>query len=214
MKAYNKYCGAVAISFSHVDIQLIESKIHPFIRQKIKTNIHFLLTQNSINEAIDFLSGKWDTHLKGLNAVVFLTYKSQGRAKKEGILQPNYLLKKFLQLLNEKKSKLDFGFDACFVPMLLKYTNTDNRLLDSCECGFFSAYIDERLNVKPCSFTPNQKFSYSLMENDFEQIWIDKFKDYRLKIKNNCELDCSHKLDCRGGCLFYPYLNICQDDNL
>lgn len=209
LKAYKKYCGAVAVSISEIDQNFIRSNIKPFLNAGIKTNIHYLLTKGSISQAIEILKGKWDENLSRINAIIFLTHKSMGRAKRNNNLVWNVDLIEFINNIDSRKSMINMGFDSCFVPLLFRYTNSDPILLDSCECGFFSVYIDEDLNVKPCSFTTHKNYSYNLDKFDFESIWNYKFNDYRIKMKDLCNLKCEYHNICKGGCFFHPYLNMC-----
>ena len=92
-----------------------------------------------------------------------------------------------------------FGFDACFVPMLLKFSHINPSFIDTCEGAFFSVYIDYKMNVSPCSFSAG-KDSYSLKDFAFYDIWNHKFNSYRTKWKSNCSVDCMHKSLCHGNC--------------
>ena len=210
LRAFKKYCGAVAVSISNVNSEFMQNKVRPFLDMGIKTNIHYLLTERTLGQSIDILKGKWDHVFENINAIVFLTHKSLGRAMEENNLAYDETLKQFLALIDKKKCRMNIGFDACFVPLLLTHTSVDSRLLDSCECGFFSVYIDESLNVKPCSFATDDNYSHSLNRYDLEHIWTSKFERYRLEMKRLCGLECKHHDDCRGGCLFHPYLNFCN----
>jgi len=211
LKATKKFCGAVAMSIDmpikHEDIK----KIKLLTDYKIKTNIHVLLSDKTIDSAIAILKGKHDRKLSKLNAVVFLTYKPFGRATKLDVLVFNEKLTKFLKLINNPKTKIRLGFDACFVPLLLRYTKIDSKYIDSCECGFFSIYIDEKMNVKPCSFTNNDKFTFNLKSFSFKEIWGKKLSNYRkLSSKSKKCINCAMTNVCRGGCLFFPEINLCK----
>lgn len=69
--------------------------------------------------------------------------------------------------------------------MLLYHTDISPDLIDTCEGGFFSVYIDHNLNVSPCSFSNNSHDLFNLREYDFYDIWLDKLKVYRIKNKIN-----------------------------
>ncbi len=210
LRATKKFCGAVAIS---VNDSLLGKKklIKRCIDRKIKVNLHFILSNQSIDKAIEILNGNFDSDLIGVNSIIFLTYKPFGRATEKGILKKNDSFNKFLELIDKPKTKLSFGFDACFVPVLMKYTFVNKDFIDSCECGFFSVYVDEKLNVKPCSFTNNDNFTVNLKDKPFKEIWQDSYEKYRqgntkvVKCKN-CPADKS----CRGGCPYFPKINLCQ----
>ncbi len=211
IEAFKKLCGAVAISSIDINSEL-HSNMLRLISAGVRTNLHFVLSESSIQLAIDILQGKYDLELKGLSAIIFLTHKAMGRARPKDNLQPSEKLKTFLSLVDKPPSKLRFGFDACFVPLLLKYTNIDQRFVDSCECGFFSVYVDEKLNVKPCSFAKGDEWTFNLRQNVFANIWETKFEPFRTEVKQSCTADCNIK-DCRGGCIFHESLNLCKDSS-
>jgi radical SAM protein with 4Fe4S-binding SPASM domain len=204
--------GAVAVSITNLyDLNDISFKC--FLEYNIKTNIHFVLNADTLPQALEILEGKHNKILNNFNSIIFLTYKSIGRADKSKNLSYNKSLKRFVNLIDNNKSSIGVGFDACFVPLLLHLTKTNVKLIDPCECGFFSVYVDENLNVKPCSFSPdNDKHIYNLKKYTFEDIWTKKFKKYRNSINNNCQRDCSNKHNCRGGCPYYDNINFCYSD--
>jgi MoaA/NifB/PqqE/SkfB family radical SAM enzyme len=201
--------GAVAISTNKIE-ELPLDKLSLLIKGGIKTNIHFVLDNKSIYEAIGILEGKYNDILKDINGVIFLTYKPRGRASTENCLTINSELERFIELTDNSKCITRIGFDACFVPLLMKYTEVDVDYIDSCECGFFSVYIDEKMNVKPCSFANDDRFSYSLEKYTMDEIWNEKYESYRKDIMiNNCNNECSNKSNCRGKCAYYECLTFC-----
>ncbi len=210
LEATKKFCGAIAISVNDCPTSKREL-IERCIDKGIKVNIHFILSSESLNKAVEILMGKFDNNLSGINSVIFLTYKPFGRATPEIILKKNKTLDNFLKLIDKPKTKLNFGFDACFVPILMKYTSINSMFIDSCECGFFSVYVDEKLNVKPCSFTNNDDFTINLKEKSFKEIWQNLYERYRLKSAKTVECqECRSNKMCRGGCPYFPKINLCQ----
>jgi radical SAM protein with 4Fe4S-binding SPASM domain len=115
----------------------------------------------------------------------------------------------FVNLVDNSLCCTKIGFDACFVPNLMRYTKVNTNYIDPCECAFFSVYIDEKMNVKPCSFTTNKAESFNLKDYSFEEIWSIKFRDIRESRINNCKNSCKLKAECRGGCPYFEKLNIC-----
>ena len=89
-------------------------------------------------------------------------------------------------------------------------TNTNIDYIDPCECAFFSAYIDENLNVKPCSFANNNRDTYNLKDIKFSEIWNDYWISYRNAQKNTCLRECKNAINCRGGCPYYDQINLCK----
>ncbi len=206
--------GAVAVSVMDFKEESLNNT-SILIKQEIRTNLHFILNSETISLATMFLKGYFDNRLNGINAVVFLTYKSAGRADKDKCLIPDPSLDEFLFWVSQPKTKVRFGFDACFVPQILRKTKLEPLWVDSCECSFFSVYVDEKLNVKPCSFSTDPRFVFNLHEYDFQYIWAKGFEKYRNTLfENPCLLNCEKKIFCRGNCLFFPELALCRDEDI
>ena len=199
--------GSLAISMTDIsDAGKFDSVLATKNRTKI--NIHYILSSKTINQAIEILKGKYNFLLNGVNAIVFLTYKPAGRGINKYILRNNEKLKLFLSYTRKPKVNCKIGFDACFVPMLLRNSKELNNYVDFCEGGFFSVYINEKKEVAPCSFS-NGKDSYSLNRYDFYDIWLNKFKSYRERVDNKCLEHCQLKGQCRGFCQYYPQITVC-----
>lgn len=217
LEVTRKYCGAVAISWDPYrdNLTLDElSKLGKLLKENdIRANIHYVISETTLEHATKILKGEYDTYLEPFNAIIFLTYKPTGRAGKEDTIKSPGKLQPFLDLVKNPVTSLKIGFDACFVPILLKKTDIDNAMVDSCECGFFSVYIDEELNVSPCSFCNDEKYSYSLKRSSFKDIWQDAFSNYRNYVDGKCKLECANckKSDeCRGKCPFFDELFLCD----
>ena len=202
--------GALAISAGKMK-ELNAGKIKLLAERGIKTNIHFILDNESIHEAIQILRGRYNDILGNINGVVFLTYKPAGRASPDRCLNMDEAFYEFTALIDKNQCNARIGFDACFVPVLLRHTEVDADYIDSCECGFFSVCIDEGLNVKPCSFANNSEFSYNLQEYDMRDIWERKYETYRRRMAGeNCVNECKNKDNCRGKCYYFDALSFCH----
>jgi radical SAM protein with 4Fe4S-binding SPASM domain len=203
--------GAAAISYS--DIELIPlSNADIFIREGIKTNIHFILDKQSIKQAIRILKGEHNDILNGFNSIIFLTFKPLGRGSEDLCLKLNDDLKEFCQLVDNNNCNISVGFDSCFMPMLMHFTNTTIDFIEACECAFFSAYINEKLVVKPCSFTNNHSDTFNLREHSFGTIWNKHWDAFRESQINDCQRECKNIDNCRGGCPYYNQINLCKTD--
>jgi len=211
VKGMMRFCGAVAVSVGPDANSGFVPAIQMLTRAGVRTNVHFILSRDTVGTAIEILAGKWDTLLTKINAVIFLTYKSLGRASADGNLQMNGELRRFLECIDHPRTRLRLGFDACFVPLLLKFTNVDRRFIDSCECGFFSVFVDENLDVRPCSFTTGTRDARSLREIPFSRIWDLEFEEYRNRARKACQEVCNHREDCRGGCVYHEAINLCKE---
>ncbi|MHC1682779.1 MAG: radical SAM/SPASM domain-containing protein [Clostridiaceae bacterium] len=209
VKSIKNKVGAVAISVNNIE-ELNLEKVKLLTDSGIKTNIHFVLDNKSIIQAIEILKGKYNDFFNKVNGVIFLTYKPAGRATIKNTLSINEKLKKFTSLIGNNKCISRIGFDACFVPILMKFTNVEIDYIDSCECGFFSIYIDENLNVKPCSFANNDTYTFNLKNYNMKEIWHEKYSKLRDEVnKNICESDCKNKTNCRGKCNYFDSLSFC-----
>jgi len=216
LKTTRECCGAIAVSWDpsrNLTLEELKEIGELLKNNNIPSNIHFVVSKSTIESAIDILKGKLDEYLENFNSVIFLTYKPTGRASNSDTIQQGDELKEFLELVDDPRTVLKIGFDACFVPVLIKYTAIDTDFVDSCECGFFSLYIDENLNVSPCSFCNDENHSYNLNEISIEDIWNLKLSNYRKFVeentKNSC-IDCDKNIECRGRCPFFKELFLCE----
>ena len=203
--------GAVALSVvSANDIE--KDKVDMLRHYGIETNIHYVLSSENIEEAIGIANGKSNQRLAGINAIIFLTYKPAGRANDGCIIKRGVNYDDFLCAIAKRSvERPKLGFDACFVPMLLSNATVSPMLVDCCEGGFFSVYIDHKKNVSPCSFSGG-KDAYSLNEYNFYDIWNNQFESFRNRQKNRCKNDsCIGFKHCRGCCPYYPEITVCYE---
>lgn len=74
------YCGAVAVSW-HNPPEV--PAVHKLIEHGVKTNIHYILSEQEMDSAIRFMRLLDSGFFPGLNAVIFLRLKPVGRATGE-----------------------------------------------------------------------------------------------------------------------------------
>ena len=197
-------CGAVAVSEHFADYT--ERALDMLLDAGVTTNIHYVLSNKTIDTAIERL--KNDGFRKGINAVVWLSYKAIGYGKKENVLKPDDpRVKEFFELISTKELSFKNGFDSCFSTGIVNFAhNIDLDTLDYCEGGRFSAYIDADMNMMPCSFA-NQDPSWftSLREYSIEEVWNSElFDKFRYSLKHSCK-KCPSREHCAGGC------SLCRD---
>lgn len=202
--------GAVAVSINNIN-NIADSNIRILIENGIRTNIHYVIDNINIFQAIQILKGEFNSKLNGINAIVFLTYKPAGRGNRDIMLKMDKSLNDFIELIDHNDCICNIGFDACFVPLLMHFTKIRKEVIDFCEVGYFSVYIDEKLNVSPCSFS-NGKDSFNLKEFGFYDIWLNKFSKFRNEINNDCKQECIAKEECKGKCPYYPEITNCYKD--
>lgn len=204
-----KYCGAVAISFyrSHYTYDAVKR----FVEAGVKTNIHYVLGNNSIDEAIDKLLT--DDFPDDINAVIFLLHKPIGLGSKENVLKvDDPRLSKFFKIIDSKKFSFKIGFDSCTIPGVLNFTeNVDDITFDTCEAARYSCYITSDMKMIPCSFE-NQNLAHAvdLKENTVQEAWDSTaFEDFRDHFRNSCS-GCSKKSLCLGGCPITREIVLCN----
>ncbi|MBN2229972.1 MAG: radical SAM/SPASM domain-containing protein, partial [Candidatus Thorarchaeota archaeon] len=184
INATKKYCGAVAVSWSEDALDISEM----FTSADIKTNLHFILSTESIQEAIELLRRDNIFGEGGINAVVFLLHKAVGRGKREDT--PTF--DQTRPLIREAfTTQATVAFDVCSIPHIHAAENNgeievDWTLLDFCDGARFTVYIDEELNVAPCSFIRDSRYTESLTEKTLDEIWFgEKFEAFRVSLRDD-----------------------------
>lgn len=206
-----KYCGAVAVSEHFTDYT--DKAINLLLDAGVKTNIHYVLSNKSIDMAIERL--KNNSFKKGINAVVFLLYKPVGLGKRENVLNVNDpRVKEFFNLINRGHFHHKIGFDSCSCSGIVNFADNINLdSIDYCEGARFSAYIDANMNMMPCSFA-NQDSSWfvSLREHTIQEAWDSEiFDKFRYSLKNSCS-GCKNRLSCGGGCPLVNEITLCKKE--
>ena len=65
------------------------------------------------------------------------------------------------------------------------------------------------MNMMPCSFDQNERFSASLRGRSIAEIWeSEAFDRFRGILSDACP-DCSDRNLCMGGCPIVPQINLC-----
>lgn len=177
----------------------------------VKTNIHYVLGKNTIDEAIIRL--KYNGFPKGINAVVFLLHKPVGLGQESNVLEFNDpKVKEFFNLIDTQQFDFKIGFDSCTVPALINMTsNINEESIDTCEGGRWSAYITSDMKMLPCSFdNQDLRWAYDISNDTVENAWNSKqFEDFRDHFKNSCK-GCSKRNECRGGCPIRRQIVLCN----
>lgn len=202
-------CGAVAVS-DH-GAPYTETALNMLIEAGVKTNIHYVLSKQTIDEAIRRL--KMNGFKKGINAVVFLMYKPIGLGKIENILTyDNPKVKEFFDLVDNGKFHHKIGFDSCSCSGIVNFTSKiDRDSLDYCEGGRHSMYIDANMNAMPCSFgNQDSRWFVSLHEHTIHEAWNGEvFERFRSSLRNSCA-NCKDRSVCAGGCPISRDIVICN----
>jgi radical SAM protein with 4Fe4S-binding SPASM domain len=209
LMASAKYCGAVAVSAYEPFIDFY-SAIKELTSFKIRTNIHFLLTSNSIDLAVKWLKCP-PKPIVGINAIIFLLYKPVGRGNDcSMVLKKSKKVDRFFNLIQTHKTSFKLGFDSCSIPGLVKRNIGNTIGLEACEAGRFSMFISEDLHTYPCSFMAKGEGA-NLRKQTIQKVWQNdkSFKKIRgILFSNRCNT-CLQKSICRGGCPVFDGINLC-----
>lgn len=202
-----RHCGAVAVSWYRSDYTL--HAIQMLLRARVKTNIHYVLGNNSIDEAIERL--RTNDFPLGINAVIFLLHKPAGQGSKKNVLRvEDSRVKAFFELV-DRVHPFKVGLDSCNVPGAVNFCKRiAPESLDTCEGGRFSCYIGPDMMMVPCSFDQEKRYQISLRENTVEEAWNSElFERFRDRMKKACP-ECSVRNLCMGGCPLMPEIVLCN----
>lgn len=197
----SKMCGAVAVS--DYEQEHTYRALNMFMDAGIKTNIHMVFVRSIYSKIITILYGynPWQKKtmkvgkkdlfpLEKLNAVIFLLFKPQGRAKGFDELRPtNQQIEAFADLSLQSKAQFKIGMDSCLVNHVLRYTKPTKlqaMSMDTCEGARMSAYITPDMRFIPCSFCDHDQ-AVSIQNKSLKRVW-DKsksFTQFRKVLKKN-----------------------------
>ena len=202
-----QYCGAVAVSWYRSEYTL--NAIQMLLDAGVKTNIHYVLGKNSIDEAISRLRD--NDFPKGINAVIFLLHKPAGLGSKDNVL--SFDDPRVVGFFDEvdKRHTFKVGMDSCNVPGAIQLCkNIMPESLDTCEGGRFSCYIGPDMIMVPCSFDQEKRYEISLRGITIEDAWnSEPFEKFRTHMKGACP-DCAQRELCLGGCPLMPEIVFCN----
>lgn len=213
-----EYCGAVAVSM-YRRYHTFDA-LRKFIDAGCTTNIHYVLSNKSIDEAIDILKYHrlncndspfvYDTD--GVNAIIFLTHKPVGKGSADDVLDVNDVrLKEFFALI-EKPHPFKVGFDSCTVPGLVNFADINFDSVDTCEGARYSMYISSDMVAVPCSFDQSHRYGNDLQSMTIKESWDSpKFNAFRDSMRHSCPSCPSQEL-CKGGCPLEPSIVLCNKE--
>lgn len=206
-KLCKECCGAVAVSWYRSEYTL--RAIQMLLDAGVKTNIHYVLGKNSIDEAIERL--KNNDFPKGINAVIFLLHKPAGQGTKANMLSANDPRVATFFAEVDKRHPFKVGMDSCNVPGAINFCKSIMpESLDTCEGGRYSCYISSEMVMVPCSFDQKNRYEVSLHENTIEEAWnSEPFEQFRNKMRGACP-GCEKKELCMGGCPLMPEIVFCE----
>ena len=205
-----KYCGAVAVSWYRSEYTL--NAIQLLLNAGVKTNIHYVLGKNSIDEAIDRLDR--NDFPAEINAVIFLLHKPAGQGSQANVLDffDPRVARFFAQV--DRSHSFKVGMDSCNVPGAINYCkHILPESLDTCEGGRFSCYISADMVMVPCSFDQQKQYQVQLNEHtSIEEAWnSEPFERFRDRMRSACP-ECPKKVLCMGGCPLMPEIVFCESE--
>ena len=214
----SKFCGAVAVSYySRLDEHNNETNpmtvtaIKRLIAAGCTTNVHYVLSKDSIKEAIRRLHSGFFP--EGINAVIFLLYKPVGLASKSKTLSiddPEYL--EFLQLINNGEFPFKIGLDSCQAAAINTFCpSITSDAIEFCDAARFSMYIDCDMKAFPCSFGHDHlQYGVDLNKWSIKQAWnSSQFESFRQKQSSHCK-NCSYNSAGCRTCALELGLNMCR----
>ena len=203
-----RYVGAIAVSWYRSQHTL--DAISTLLRSGIKTNIHYVLGNNTIDEAIKRLEDR--SFPRGINAVIFLLHKPVGFGEEANVLQQSDpKVGKFFRIIDTLDQPYMIGFDSCSVPALVTMAKSiDHVSTDCCEGARYSCYIDAQMNMTPCSFAQDTCWFVDLRTTTIADAWnSEPFQRFRHTLRNSCP-DCPDQPLCRGGCPIVNRVTLCS----
>ncbi len=207
-KLCKKYCGAVAVSWYRSEYTI--NAIELLKKAKVKTNIHYVLSKNTVAEALQRI--KEHSFPKGINAIVFLLHKPVGLGSYANMIrQDNEEFQDLIKYIASEVFGYKVGFDSCTVPALLRHSGKiDPDSLDTCEGARWSAYITPDMKMLPCSFdNQEQKWAVDLRAYSVEEAWNSEvFDDFRNQFRRACP-GCPERRRCMGGCPIRSEIVLC-----
>lgn len=208
-KLCKQYCGAVAVSWYRSEYTL--KAIQMLLQAGVKTNIHYVLGNNSMDEAIERL--RKNDFPGGINAVIFLLHKPAGQGTKANMLKADDPRVAAFFSEVEKRHFFKVGMDSCNVPGAINFCKTVRpESLDTCEGGRYSCYIGADMNMVPCSFDQEKRYQVSLREMTIEEAWnSEAFEHFRNRMRGACP-DCEKRELCMGGCPLMPEIVFCGSE--
>jgi MoaA/NifB/PqqE/SkfB family radical SAM enzyme len=171
-----EHCGAVAVSMynrTHTWLAL-----RGFMYVGVKTNIHFVVTKDSMELACRLIQGedmyKNQFKLSSINAIVFLLFKPAGRGANLDWSPTEEQIKVFSELIKKPDCKFKVGMDSCLVNKVAQardLTAMEEMFADTCEGARMSCYITPDERLVPCSFGDHDRYGTDISKGNLQEVW-------------------------------------------
>ena len=205
-----QFAGAVAVSwYDRSQDGYTVRAIKKFLGNNIITNIHYVLSNKSIDEAIERIKNQT---FPDVNAIIFLLHKPVGIGRQENVLKTeDPRVKKFFKLVDEGDHPWQIGFDSCSIPGIVNFTKEISlNSIDTCEGARFSAYITPDMKMTPCSFDQDLRWAVDLRRHTIQEAWdSDAFESFRNNLRDSCP-SCLEREHCMGGCPIKREIVLCN----
>ena len=198
LDATKMYCGAAAVSMMEQDHTW--DALDLFVDAGVKTNIHMILSRESISDAVELAKGNdpWNSevNLNKINAIIFLLFKPFGAGEdhKDLVLRERTITR-FLDIIYmsqslDKKFKFKLGIDACLSSYIFKhkipFKATQMQSINTCEGGRFGCYIGPDMKMMPCSFGDRNQYGVDLTNSTIKDAWnSDIFINFRKTLEKD-----------------------------
>lgn len=209
VKLCKQYCGAVAISWYRKQHTL--DAIQALLKAGVKTNVHYVLGNNSMDEALNRLKRK--DFPEGINAVIFLLHKPVGLGKEENVWKlQDGKVREFFHLVDKGDFPFKVGFDSCSVPGIVNCCQkVEPNSIDTCEGGRWSMYVSSDSIAMPCSFDNQElRWGFDLHNHSIQEAWDSpQFHQFRESFRQSCPT-CKDRALCMGGCPIRRQIVLCD----
>ncbi len=189
----SRMTGATAVSMYHKPYTFNAIKL--LMDAGVKTNIHWMVSTETLPTILDLLKYKKDVFngeldFKRLNAIVFLLFKTCGRgADHPEWVVPNDSIKEFAEAVRSHKGPWKIGMDSCMVGRMSEVvglTKQERIMTDVCEGSRMSCYVTPDMNLLPCSFGKTIESGVNLKQYGIEGAWNSElFNKFRSKLVSN-----------------------------
>lgn len=192
------YVGAIAVSIYEEDKELGYRTIRKFQSLGLEqVNMHLMVSKETlpfVREVVEDISNG----VINPNAVVFLAVKPKGRAKNKFNPLSQDEFDDLMEYCMDKGIR--FGMDSCSSIKFYRYLHSTTRfteehkkqilqLVEPCESGLFSIYVNVEGKVFPCSFCEGEGEWKEGM--DTKDVWFNsRFVGWRNYLVNNTEDGC------------------------
>lgn len=211
LRASSEHCGAVAVS-AYEPYSFVARTVKRLRDYGIRTNLHFVLDAQSVETALSWLLDPPE-FMSQVNAIVFLNYKPVGRGAREArLLGRSNLYRDLIEAATTSVHNFKVGFDSCMVSALVTAARINPVWFDACEAARFSMFINEKLQMYPCSFMETIYPGVSLTDSNMLDAWqnAESFQSIRRALRDPGCHGCDMQTICRGGCPILPSINLCD----